>query len=143
LTREDIEDARTLALADEKAGAIRLDWRNELSEAIPLPSTLVRQVLLNLLLNAEHASAAAGQVSCHVSRANGSLHIRVRNDGESIPAHRLPFLFEPFGADDTGERGLGLWVTYQIVRQLGGSIEVESVPGNTEFQICLPIPQSA
>jgi signal transduction histidine kinase len=142
LTREDIEDARTLALAHEKAGAIRLDWRNEVSETILLPSTLVRQVLLNLLLNAEQATAAAGEVSCHVSRANGSLRIRVRNDGESIPAHRLPFLFEPFGADDTGERGLGLWVTYQIVRQLGGSIEVESVPGNTEFQICLPIPRS-
>jgi len=140
LTREDIEDTKTLAQANGDAISIRLDWRNEVHEAIPLPSTLVRQVLLNLLLNAEHA-AAAGHVACHVLHANGSLQIRVRNDGESIAADRLPILFEPFAVEDGGGHGLGLWVTYQIVRQLNGTIQVHSVPGNTEFEICLPIPQ--
>jgi signal transduction histidine kinase len=82
--------------------------------------------------------AGVGRVP--VVRANGNLRIRVRNDGESIPAGRMPFLFEPFAADNDGAHGLGLWVTYQIVRQLNGSIEVRSVPGNTEFDVCLPIP---
>ncbi|OFZ99155.1 MAG: hypothetical protein A3H35_16375 [Betaproteobacteria bacterium RIFCSPLOWO2_02_FULL_62_17] len=143
VTRDDIEDARTLALAEERSRGIRLDWRNDLEETVPLPSTLVRQILLNLLLNAGHAAASEGSVGCRIQRANGSLHIRVSNDGESIPAERLPFLFEPFAADDGGGHGLGLWVTYQIVRQLNGSIEVRSIPGNTEFDVCLPIPQPA
>jgi signal transduction histidine kinase len=142
LTREDIEDARTLALADQRANAIRVDWRNDLHGSVALPSTLVRQVLLNLLLNAEQAAAAGGSVGCHIHRANGSLRIRVRNDGESIPAERMPILFEPFAAGDGDGQGLGLWITYQIVRQMNGSIEVSSVPGNTEFHVCLPIPKS-
>ncbi len=141
VTREDIEDAKTLALADERSRGIRLDWRNDLDRAIPLPSTLVRQILLNLLLNAEHAAAQGGSVGCRVQRVNGSLRIRVHNDGDSIPDARLPFLFEPFAAEEGEARGLGLWVTYQIVQQLNGSIDVRSVPGNTEFDVCLPIPQ--
>lgn len=141
LTRADIEDARTLALTNGKPA--RLKWRNDLHDSVALPSTLVRQILLNLLLNAEHAVRAEGEVECRVRRADGGLRIVVRNDGEHIPAERLPHLFEPFAVEGTEGRGLGLWITYQIVRELGGTIAVHSTPGNTEFDVCLPIPKAA
>lgn len=141
LTRDDIEDVRTLALANGKR--IRLQWRNELPGTIGLPSTLVRQILLNLLLNAEHAVDADGEVRCYVGCANGSLRIVVRNDGAHIAAERLPHLFEPFALEEPPGNGLGLWVTYQLVRELGGSIAVRSAPGNTQFDVCMPVPKAA
>jgi signal transduction histidine kinase len=141
LTRDDIEDVRTLALANGKAA--RLRWHNDLRQTLPLPSTLVRQILLNLLLNAEHAVRSDGEIECRVERADGRLRIAVRNDGEHIPAERLPHLFEPFAVEDAEGHRLGLWVTYQIVRELGGSIDVQSAPGNTEFDVCLPVPKAA
>lgn len=143
LTPEDIEDTRTLALADGTAKTVRFRWRNDLRETLGLPSTLVRQILLNLLLNAEHAVQTEGQIECHVQRADGSLRIVVRNDGAHIPGERLQHLFEPFAVEDADGSALGLWVTYQIVRELGGSIAVQSAPGNTEFDVCLPVPKAA
>ena len=139
LTREDIEDVRTLALTDDKPA--RLRWQNGVAGPIALPSTLVRQILLNLLLNAEHAVPPGGEVECHVESGNGKLHIVVKNEGAQIPRERIPHLFEPFEAGE--DRGLGLWVTYQIVRELGGSIEVQSDHRITEFDVCLPIRKAA
>lgn len=143
LTPEDVEDARTLALTDGTARSVRLHWRNELQQTVALPSTLVRQILLNLLLNAEHAVRERGEIECRVQGGDGSLRIVVRNDGAHISGERLQHLFEPFAFEDAGGSGLGLWVTYQIVRELGGSIAVQSEPGNTEFDVCLPIPKAA
>ena len=143
LTPDDIEDARTLALTDDAARSSRLVWHNELRGTLMLPSTLVRQILLNLLLNAEHAVRSDGEIECRVNCAESTLRIVVRNDGEHIPEDRLPYLFEPFAGNEAEGRGLGLWVTYQIVRELGGSIAVHSVPGITEFNVCLPVPNTA
>jgi len=143
LTPEDIEDARKLALTDGMARSARLRWRNDLQETLALPSTLVRQILLNLLLNAEHAVRSDGEIECSVHCADGSLRIVVRNDGAHIPGERLQHLFEPFAVESADGSGLGLWVTYQIVRELGGSIAVQSAPGNTEFDVCLPVPKAA
>lgn len=141
LTRQDIEDTRTLALTDGRS--VRLRWENELEGTLGLPSTLVRQILLNLLLNAEQAVQEHGEVACRVRCSDGTLRIVVRNDGAHIPSERLAHLFEPFAVDQAEGSGLGLWVTYQIVRELGGSIAVQSAPGNTEFDVCLPLPKAA
>lgn len=144
LTRQDIEDTHTLIQADAQRKRAEFQWRNEITETLSLPSTLVRQVLINLMLNAVQAVGERGRLACHVQRDNGSLHIVVRNDGGHIPAERMEYLFEPFaGARNRGRdagHGLGLWVTYQIVSQLGGDISVDSVPGDTCFSVRLPIP---
>ncbi len=64
------------------------------------------------------------------------------NDGAHIPPEQADFLFEPFASNREAGHGLGLWVTYQIVTQLGGEIVVESTPGDTRFVVRLPIPPS-
>lgn len=140
LTREDIEDTRTLVLAEAAEKRARVDWRNELDGPMQLPSTLVRQILINLLLNAVHAIEPRGSISCHTYARDGRLFMQVRNDGRHIPAERLPYLFEPFSAGDNAGPGLGLWVTYQIVHQLDGGLAVTSVPGDTVFRVELPLP---
>ena len=47
-------------------------------------------------------------------------------------------LFEPFATTSERGNGLGLWIVYQIVQQLGGEIEVESLPGCTTFKVDIP-----
>ena len=139
LTRQDIEDTRTLLLADARAKDVRMEWHNEIEHAVPLPSTPARQILINLLFNAMQAVGNGGLLSCRVSVAADELQVEVANSGRHIPAERLPFLFEPFSATATERQGLGLWVTYQIVQQLGGRIAAHSEPGNTVFTVSLPL----
>lgn len=139
LTRQDIEDTRTLVQADALHKHVRFDWRNEVDETLALPSTLVRQILINLMLNAVQAAPAQGSVSCRVARDEAALRLQVRNDGDYIPQERMEHLFEPFSSQREDGHGLGLWVTYQIVHQLGGEIVAESVPEETRFTVTLPL----
>ena len=142
LAHEDIEDIRILisvAVSDKSA---RLVWRNQVSGTLPFSSTQVRQVLLNLLQNAVQAIEHGGLVECNTYVENDHLMIVVENDGSYIPKERLPFLFEPFTTGRAQGNGLGLWVTYQIVKQLKGGLDVDSHPGLTRFVIDLPFPES-
>lgn len=142
LTPQDIEDTRTLVAHDTQHRDVQLVWQNELSEPLPLPSTPVRQILLNLLINAVAAVEPKGRLECRIARANGALQMSVANDGREISREQLEHLYEPFAphADSPGKgNGLGLWVTYQLVQQMGGSIEAQSGPSRTQFNVSLPI----
>ena len=139
LSRHDIEDTRTLVAAEAVGKGIGLVWDNHIATELPLPSTLVRQILLNLLLNA--IRAAEKQVECQVYRDSRSLTLAVKNDGTHIPDEDMPYLFEPFSRLSRNGHGLGLWITYQITRQLNGGILVESDPGQTRFAVTLPLPE--
>jgi signal transduction histidine kinase len=139
LTRQDVEDTHTLLLADAQAKDVHFEWHNEIRSPLPLPSTPTRQILINLLFNAVKAVAPGGHLSCRTVVEDGALCIEVANDGRHIPADRLAFLFEPFSTADNERQGLGLWITYQIVQQLGGDIRAESEPGRTVFAVSLPL----
>jgi signal transduction histidine kinase len=141
LTRDDLQDIHTLVAPEAIDKHLRLHWENEIADSLPLPSVQVRQVLINLLLNAVQAAEPAGQVACRIARVNGSLVLDVRNDGGSIPLEQVEHLFEPFNT--TAGNGLGLWVTYQIVRQLGGEIQPHTGDSETRFVVRLPIEASA
>ena len=143
LTRQDIEDTHTLVQPDAHQKRIRFDWRNEIEGTLALPSTLVRQILINLMLNAVQAAPAEGSVSCRVARKALVLFVQVRNNGGHIPQERMEHLFEPFSSQREEGHGLGLWVTYQIVHELGGEIVAESVPEETRFTVTLPLAAEA
>jgi len=142
LAREDVDDVRTLLQPEVEALEQCLEWRCRLPKSVPLPSASVRQILINLLLNAIQAAGRGGRLSCHVAAEGGQMSVAVRNDGRPIPADLRERLFEPFSTGGEGS-GLGLWVTYQIVEQLGGSIRVRSGPPETEFTVDLPLPSPA
>jgi signal transduction histidine kinase len=145
LTWQDIEDARTLISHDATHKSVNLMWQNELREPLGIPSTPVRQILLNLLLNAVAAAEPKGRLECRVARAEHTLRMSVANDGKEIARAQLEHLYEPFApGDDRPEgNGLGLWMTYQLVHQLKGTIEARSVPGRTEFNVSLPVGEPA
>lgn len=141
LSPQDIDDIQTLVLADAHRKRAQLIFENGLSGLLPLPSTLVRQILMNLTLNAVQAVDAEGHVYVRAYVHGGSLLLLVRNDGATIPAEVMSHLFEPFAHRGESGHGLGLWVTYQIVQQLKGEIAVQSASGETRFTVELPLPK--
>jgi signal transduction histidine kinase len=141
LTPEDIEDVRTLLMLDVNRRRIRLEWSNGLTRPIPLPSTPVRQILINLSLNAVQATREGGSVSCRVGEDGGSFVMSVQNEGAEISKDRLNRLFEPFSDEAIGS-GLGLWVTYQLIQQMNGAIDVQYAGGRTLFRVEVPVLES-
>jgi signal transduction histidine kinase len=143
LGHQDIEDIRTLVLPDAHDKKADLVWQNLFDETVSIPATPVRQILLNLLLNALEAVYEGGTVFCRVGGDEGCLKIVVGNDGQFIAREAMEALFEPLSSSREGGHGLGLWVTYQLVRQLGGEITAESEPGETRFTVTLPTDHDA
>lgn len=142
LNQHDLEDIHTLIQPQVGKRHIRLDWSASMPAELPAPASLVRQILINLLLNAVQAAAEGGQVSLWLGRKDGAescLAIVVRNDGACLSEDQLAHLFEPFASTRAGGHGLGLWVTYQIVTQLNGRIAARNVDHQVEFVVNLPL----
>jgi signal transduction histidine kinase len=138
LTAQDIEDVRTLLAQEAKKRDVDWTWDNRAGDVTGLPATLVRQALINLVLNALQAAGTGGHVTVSCVRTEAGLKLVIENDGAVIPPELMKHLFEPFiGMNEEGH-GLGLWVTHQIVEQLKGVIGVESRDGRTRFTVELP-----
>ena len=138
LDPDDISDLLILVEAELQARQVTLERNGELTAPVSLPATLVRQIMLNLLLNAIAAADTGGKVRLGLHAETDMLHLSVCNDGEHIPEAQMNFLFEPFATGRDKGHGLGLWIVYQIVRELNGGITVDSEPGCTTFHVDLP-----
>lgn len=139
LAADDLEDVRTLIHPQVTAKSQRLDWRIEPPAGAMPPAAACRQILINLLLNAVQASAEQAGIRVEVAARAGGLAIVVANQAPPIPPERLEHLFEPFVSGREGGTGLGLWVTYQIARQLGGRIAASCADGEVRFEVWLPL----
>jgi len=135
----DVEDICTLIQPDVERKRINFTREIDIIDALPVSSTLVRQVTINLMLNAIQATQQAGHVHLHIYQDSRQLFIDVSNDGSYIPQEKVSYLFEPFTSLSENGNGLGLWVIYQIVQQLGGLISVQSEPDKTRFTVQLPL----
>jgi two-component system sensor histidine kinase PilS (NtrC family) len=104
-----------------------------------LNETHIKQVFWNLLRNAVAAMPDGGTLSVSLAQANGSpARIRISDSGRGIAPERMAHLFEPFAEGATGT-GLGLSIVHKIVSDHGGSIDVDSRPGEgTSFVIEIP-----
>jgi signal transduction histidine kinase len=103
----------------------------------------MRQVFINLILNAVDAMAvlSGGILTIGTALEKKACVITIGDNGSGIPAKNLSQIFEPFFTTKgmVEGSGLGLAVSYGIVRSHGGTLNVRSVPGNTVFRIRLPI----
>lgn len=101
----------------------------------------IEQVLINLVTNAIQAMPDGGNLFVRLHETDGRVEVAVRDDGVGIPDENLGKIFDPFFTTKSeGEgTGLGLSVSYGIVSQHGGQIEVESEVGvGTTFTVVLP-----
>lgn len=104
----------------------------------------IKQVMINLLMNAGHAVGEKGSISLSTKyiKQDNKVAITVADTGYGIEKKNLPRIFDPFfTTKPTGEgTGLGLSVSYGIVKSHGGEILVESEPGEkTLFTVILPV----
>lgn len=92
----------------------------------------LEQVLLNLIINAIQAIDIEGNIIIHCKNREKSIFFEVKDDGIGIEEENLNKIFDPFfTTKKQGEgTGLGLWITYEIIKNMGGDIWVESKKGS-------------
>jgi signal transduction histidine kinase len=105
----------------------------------------VKQIVLNLVLNAIEASPDGGTVTLEVSAApREQVRFEVRDLGQGIPADQIESIFNPFFTTKEQGTGLGLALVHQMVVEHGGEIVVESEVGQgTTFRVTLPTADAA
>ncbi|WP_224362565.1 sensor histidine kinase [Hyalangium versicolor] len=146
---------RTLSLLQPMAYKRSVSLVSEVPETLMLEvdAGQLQQVLTNLVMNGVQAMKNPGTLRVHAEPTRATppadvggpeadwMRLDVRDEGEGISAENLPHIFEPFfTTKDVGEgTGLGLSVSYGIIRDHGGWIAVDSTPGQGScFSIYLP-----
>jgi PAS domain S-box-containing protein len=135
----------TLMLVGKQMTKDRIQVVTQLDASLPTvrgqPHAL-QQVLMNLLVNARDAMPEGGTVRIETSPVTGQeegVRLVVADTGPGIPVDVLPRISEPFYTTKAAGTGLGLPLSYTIVREHGGRIEVDSAAGRgTTFIITLP-----
>jgi signal transduction histidine kinase len=127
----------------QKVEAAQLEWY----AASDLPTlrvdpVKVKMILRNLVSNAIRFTPQ-GKISIAARRDGDSVEIAVSDTGQGIAAEHLPHLFEPFSQVSPathGGGGLGLYIVQRLVQLLGGTVAVESHPGQgSRFSVRLPV----
>jgi PAS domain S-box-containing protein len=106
----------------------------------------LQQVFLNLFLNARDAMPTGGILEVRTGAHNGSVEIEVADTGNGIPRDHIHKIFDPFFTTKPGGRGtgLGLSVSYGIIKEHAGKIDVRSAPGRgTSFHVEFPAVRNA
>lgn len=120
---------------------VRQDWADNLPP-VDATANQLKQVFLNLILNAIDAMPEGGRLTVSTGRAKdeATIYIRFADTGHGIAPEHQDHIFEPFYTTRPEGSGLGLAISYSIVQQHGGRIKVESQPGRgTTFTVILPV----
>ncbi len=131
--RDAVEGAR--ALVDHRLRQGRVALHVDVADDLPPvhgDAHEIQQVMLNLFLNSLDAiGERQGTVSVRARAADGRVSIEVEDDGPGMAEEDLPRVFDPFFSkkDRPDASGLGMFISYSIVQNHGGSMRVESVPG--------------
>jgi len=108
----------------------------------PLDANLIKQAILNLMINATQAMPNGGEMLLKLSISRGRAILEVIDTGTGIPPENLQKIFSVYYSTKPGGTGLGLPTTQRIIREHGGTIRVQSEPGKgTRFIIALPLAQ--
>jgi signal transduction histidine kinase len=120
---------------------VSLNFTENLPEILADPIKL-EQVVLNILLNAIHSITPPGRIEVSTKTAGDSIEIHISDTGCGIPEEYFGKIFDPFYTtkDSSKGTGLGLAVSYGIIKKHGGDIEVKSTVGKgTTFVVRLPV----
>lgn len=138
LTRRDFDDLRLLVEADSRTRKVKLVFDVDLPDSLPVPALEVRQVLLNLLLNAMRAAPQGGRVGLSARIEQASLLLAVSDTGEGMPSS-LARAYEQ-GPDGLEGPGLGIGIVIRLVERLNGRIGIDASPQTgTTVTLTLPL----
>lgn len=139
----------TLSLVAHPLKASRVTVLKTLAPELPAVLGSVnklQQVFLNLFLNARDAMPNGGMLEVRTAASGSSIEVEITDTGLGIPRDHLNRIFDPFFTTKGSNRGtgLGLSVSYGIIREHAGRIDVRSTPGKgTSFRLEFPVPQRA
>jgi len=134
----------TLSLVAHPLKASQIQVVKQLTEGIPAvrgSANKLQQVFLNLFLNARDAMPSGGMLEVRSAAHNGSVEVEVVDTGNGITREHIHKIFDPFFTTKTSGRGtgLGLSVSYGIIKEHAGKIDVRSTPGRgTSFHVEFP-----
>ena len=143
LSPSDLDDLPFLAQHETGSRRLQLSWQNRIGEPVSIDGPAVRQITINLLLNACAASPIGGIVTVHAETDAQSLRIVVSDEGPGLPAEMVRMLEDPaaFAAPPAGTTGLGLWTCVRLVLRLGGRMEVRRSRPGTGIVVAIPLAQ--
>jgi len=134
----------TLSLVAHPLKTSQIHVVKQLGESLPPvrgSANKLQQVFLNLFLNARDAMPAGGMLEVRTAVHNGSVEVEVADTGAGIPREHIHRIFDPFFTTKSNGRGtgLGLSVSYGIIKEHAGKIDVRSTPGKgTSFHVEFP-----
>jgi len=142
-----VEEALTLVAHPFRTSRVQVT-RNLQQELPPVlgSNNKLQQVFLNLFLNARDAMPTGGTVEVRTAAHNGSVEVEIIDTGSGIPREHLNRIFDPFFTTKSSGRGtgLGLSVSYGIVKEHAGKVDVRSTPGKgTSFRLEFPVARKA
>lgn len=143
---EALQLTKHLAQKNQVATLVRhADTKNSEPFYVKADKQRLKQVLINLLSNAYKYNKVQGTVTISSQKHQGGLELRIKDSGIGIAEHRLKDLFTPFnrlGAEQTAVEGtgIGLSLSKELVKLLGGRLEISSQEGEgTEVLLTLPV----
>src|SRR5215469_3095474 len=134
----------TLSLVAHPLKTARIQVVKELGKSLPAvhgSANKLQQVFLNLFLNARDAMPGGGMLEVRTSAENGSVEVEIADTGAGIAREDINRIFDPFFTTKSNGRGtgLGLSVSYGIIKEHAGKIDVRSTPGRgTSFHLEFP-----
>ena len=117
---------------------IRKDWADDLPLAW-VDGAQIKQVFLNLLLNAIQAMPHGGTLTVHIGVGSGSFQVSIADQGEGISPRVRTQLFDPFFTTKQGGTGLGLSISQRIIEGHNGRLRLFSQPG-AGTTVCIRLP---
>jgi two-component system NtrC family sensor kinase len=136
---------RTIELLSNYARINNIEIQTDLASGLPIianEEAQLQQVFLNLLSNAIDAIGKDGLIEVSTAPSDSAIQVRIRDNGPGIPEDQQKRIFDPFyTTKETGKgTGLGLWISYNIMEKMGGTIRVQSNPGQgTCFSLQIPV----
>jgi len=136
---------QTIDILENYARINNIDIQTELADNLPIiagDQAQLQQVFLNLISNAVDAIGRDGLIEVRSRRIDSQIWVGVKDNGPGIPEAQQKMVFDPFfSTKATGKgTGLGLWVSYNIIEKMGGTITLKSQPGKgCNFTVIIPI----
>ena len=128
-----------LPQAQQQKAKVRLK-RYDQPLIAPVDPKLIKQAVLNLMLNALQAMPEGGDLILSASKEDGSALIDIIDTGRGIPPEAVDKIFQAYYTSKKGGTGLGLAMTQRIVKEHGGRLNVKSEIGKgSDFTLRLPL----
>ena len=138
-----LESVVRLAAETAKMANVHILVDAQETAPIAVDAEQIKQVLLNLVLNAVQAMPEGGQVVLRARQEDGSVLLEIADQGSGIPSEDLERIFDPFFTTRADGTGLGLSIAYQIVHGHGGQISVRNNRDRgATFTVILPLARS-